>query len=208
VEAGLCIRGGRHTGLGFCLRWLGLATKITTKAGGQDFKGGVPFLAYNPPRLVADVGSGMGFELGRSLEGLQALMNGFRAADYPPVTESHPWSKLRDAFRAALTKVTVKYSMGLTGTYLAPHILRKFLLLNGDLSPLTVAEMEDMVPDEQQVLAELPLNLRDRGRLGRVLSCSDMYITCYNCLGLSRSIRSTFHKSSTTEHFTSVYIYN
>ncbi len=207
AEAGLCIRGGRHTGLAFCMRWLGLATKITTTGGGQDFKGGVPFLAYNPPKLVADVGSGITFELGRSLLGLQALMNGLRAADYPSVTQRHPWSKLRDGFRAALTKVTEKYSMGLTGTYLAPHILRKFLLLNGDLPHLTVAEMEDLVPDEQQVLAELPMNLRDRGRLARALCCSDMYITCYNCLGLSRSIHSISHKSSTTEPFTCVYIY-
>ena len=187
VEAGICLRGGRHTGLAFCMRWLGLAAKITTKGGGQDFKGGVPFLAYNPPRVVENIGNGGTFELGRSLEGLQALMNGFRAADYPSVTTSHPWSELRDKFRAALTTVTKKYSMGLTGDSLAPHILRKFLLLNGDLPHLTVPEMEDLVPDEQKVLEMLPHNLRDRGRLARAVSCSDLYITCYNCRGPSHS---------------------
>ena len=185
AEAGACIRGGRHTGLVFCLRWLGLATKKNSKSCRQDFPGGVPFQAFKPPRLVENVGSCGTLELGRSLEGLQALIAGFRASDYPSVTMQHNWSELRDQFRAAVTKATEKYSMGLTGAYVAPHILRKLLLLNGDLPHLTAAEMEELVPDEQHVLDKLPASLRERGRLARALHCADIYITCYNCLGPS-----------------------
>ena len=134
---------------------------------------------------MENVGSSGTLVLGRSLEGLQALIAGFRASDYPSVTMQHNWSELRDQFRAAVTKVTEKYSMGLTGAYVAPHILRKLLLLNGDLPHLTAAEMGELVPDEQHVLDKLPANLRERGRLARALHCADIYITCYNCLGPS-----------------------
>jgi hypothetical protein len=191
------------------LGYLGLATKIKKRGGRQDFKGkgGVPFLAFNPPQLVENIGQDGTFELGRSLDGLLALMDGFRAADYPSTNKGHPWFKLRDEFRAAVTKVTKEYSMGLTGAHLTPHILHKFLLMNGDVPHLTVPEMADLFPDEQQIFEELPFNLRDRGRLATAVSCPDLYITYYNSWGLSHSMRSCAYVSRQSMFNGYIYIY-
>ena len=179
-EAGKCLAGGRHTGVAFCLRWLGVAAKV---GGGQEFKGGVPFQPYSPPRFINNLGgTGYQMELGRSLEGLQALIAASPLLDHwTPGQEPIPWHEVKIRFEAAVKKLTEKYTLGMGGTYLAPHLLRKFLLLNGDLPPMTVQEMKDLVPDEQQILRNLPLVLLERGRLARALRCPDIYITCYNC---------------------------
>ena len=47
AEARACIRGGRHTGLTFCLRWLGLAAK-KKKAAGRISKAGFRSKLSNP----------------------------------------------------------------------------------------------------------------------------------------------------------------
>ena len=182
-EAGACIHGGRHTGLAFCLRWLGLASK--TGGTRQDFKGGVPFEPFQPRKVARGIGSGgCEFEFGKSLLGLEALMAGFRSAKYPSTFNVVPWNELRDHFHNALAITTKKYSMGLLGDYAAPHILRKFILLNGDLPPMTVTDMETLMPDEQKLLKHIPTVLRDRGRLAKFVHCGEMYITCFNCISL------------------------
>lgn len=189
VEAGCCIRGGRHTGLLFCLRWLGLACKVG-KGDQQDFKGGIPFVPFKPQRFIENIGGQKcKVELGRSSDGLDALIKGLRGTELLGGSGAPlRWETVQKNFRASLEAVTKKYSMGLTGNYVAPHVLRKLLLLNGDLPPLTIKEMRELVPDEQKVLDNLPAHLRQRGRLAKTLHCPDIYVTCFNCHSPSQSV--------------------
>ena len=187
AEAGACIHGGRHTGLAFCMRWIGVAAKVSKvpkATGSQGFRGGAPFVPFRPKQIIHDVGCGQGLslELGRSLVGLEALIKAIRtsdscASDGAPKTSDQVVAR----FESWVEKITDKLSMGLTGHYLAPHILRKFLILDGALPSLTVQEMQALVPDEQHQLGKIPVSLKDRGRLAQALACPDIYITCYNC---------------------------
>lgn len=187
AEAGACIHGGRHTGLAFCMRWIGVAAKVSkvSKAtGSQGFQGGAPFVPFRPKQIVHNVGCapGLSLELGRSLVGLDALIEAIRTSDSCASDgTSQSWDRVVASFWLWIEKITAKLSMGLTGHYLAPHILRKFLILNGHLPPLTVQEMQALVPDEQNQLSKIPASLKDRGRLAQAMACPDIYITCYNC---------------------------
>jgi hypothetical protein len=188
AEAGHCIHGGRHTGLAFCMRWLGVASKVPKRPKSKDsprsFLGGAPFVPFAPKQIIHNIGYGQlySLELGKSSVGLDALIQAIRksdscASDGTPIS----WNEVHAQYGLWIQKITAKFSMGLTGTYVAPHILRKFLILNGDLPPLTVQEMEDLVPDEQDQLSKIPASLKDRGRLAQAVMCPDIYITCYNC---------------------------
>ena len=187
AEAAACIHGGRHTGLAFCMRWIGVAAKVSNASkasSSRGFQGGAPFTPFNPKRIIHNVGCGPGLslELGRSLVGLDALIQAIRTSDSCASDgTSQSWDRIVKVYGTWIEKITAKLSMGLTGRYLAPHILRKFLILNGNLPPLTVQEMQALVPDEQDQLSKIPASLKDRGRLAQALSCPDIYITCYNC---------------------------
>ena len=166
------------------MRWLGVASKKTP--GRRDFQGGIAFSPFNPPRHAENIGKSRAtYELGQSLVGLKALMAGFRDSHYPSTAKSHPWRAMKAGFHTALQKATERHTMGLTGDYAGPHILRKMLLLNGDLPALTVPEMVELMPDEQGALDKITDSLRDRGRLSSALMCPDMFITCHNCNSLS-----------------------
>jgi hypothetical protein len=187
AEAGACIHGGRHTGLAFCMRWIGVASKVP-KQGDEgkvrDFNGGAPFVPFAPKKIIHNIGSNQRYslELGKSLAGLNVLIKAIRASgSCAPDGTVHPWDDIKTQFEQWIEKITSKMSLGLTGNYVAPHILRKLLILNGDLPPLTTQEMKDLVPDEQKQLGQIPSSLRDRGRLAHALLCPDIYITCYNC---------------------------
>ena len=193
AEAGACIHGGRHTGLAFCMRWIGVAAKVS-KATAVDsprgFQGGAPFVPFAPKQIIHNVGCGTGLslELGTSLVGLDAIIEAIRTSDSCASdgrSQTCSWAQVQECFGQWIEKITAKLSMGLTGNYVTPHILRKFLILNGDLPPLTVQEMQALVPDEQHQLSKIPASLKDRGRLASALACPDIYITCYNCRHLS-----------------------
>jgi hypothetical protein len=187
AEAGACIHGGRHTGLAFCMRWIGVAakvSKVSKVSNSQGFPGGAPFVPFAPKQIIHNVGCGQGLslELGKSLVGLDAIIQAIRTSDSCASDDApQSWDKVKTRFGLWIDKITAKLSMGLNGHYLAPHILRKFLILNGDLPPLTVQEMQALVPDEQKQLSKIPSSLKDRGRLAKALVCPDIYITCYNC---------------------------
>ena len=204
AEAARCTHKSRGTGFSSCMHWLGIARTTTGRA--DKMKGNLRFVPFQPPRFITNVGATSNqVELGQSLVGITALVNGLRKVQQISTNKrkAEDTDMSEQACNArCLQRLTAisEDALPIIMNYVGPHIRLKHLLLHAEHNWMSLSDLKALeLPDERKLLASLPLGCAASGKLCSMTGCREILVPVYHSHGLKSVYTGRQHSTTPTK---------